>query len=219
MYNMFSDPRAAQNSRRRRAGGNDRQDFFPTFSNSLFFDPFAAQSQESAQAQTQAQHQLPGTGRKARRQRRRQRQAAEAAATSNQATSSHSEDEEMEQEPEQQEEDETMEDNQEEEEEEEPQPDPELVRKSQAELQEIRTSLDNLAHELQQIVSGVITNKKHILMTEENLTKAMLKIDSVESGGDTSIRKQRKELIGRAEQILEKVDEFKRRAKISVQRR
>ncbi|OAQ27984.1 hypothetical protein K457DRAFT_600847 [Linnemannia elongata AG-77] len=101
------------------------------------------------------------------------------------------------------------------EEDEELQPDPELIRKSQAELQEIRTNLDNLAHELQQIESGVIANKKQVLMTEENLTKAMLKIDSVESGGDVSIRNQRKELIGRAEQILEKVDDFKRRTKIS----
>ncbi|KAF9122676.1 hypothetical protein BGW39_009566, partial [Mortierella sp. 14UC] len=138
-----------------------------------------------------------------------------------QETDESEQDEEMEQEPQQQEEDETMEDIQEEliEDEEEPQPDPELVRKSQVELQEIRTDLDNLAHELQQIVSGVIPNKKRVLLTEENLTKAMLRIDSVESGGDESIRKQRKELIGRAEQILEKVDEFKRRTKISVQHR
>ncbi|KAH7044957.1 hypothetical protein BKA57DRAFT_468293 [Linnemannia elongata] len=116
-----------------------------------------------------------------------------------------------------QEDDETMEDNTAQyEEDEELQPDPELIRKSQAELQEIRTNLDNLAHELQQIESGVIANKKQVLMTEENLTKAMLKIDSVESGGDVSIRNQRKELIGRAEQILEKVDDFKRRTKISI---
>lgn len=132
-------------------------------------------------------------------------------------------DEEMEQEEgNPQEDDETMEDNtttQDEEDEEELQPDPELICKSQAELQEIRTSLGNLAHELQQIESGVIPNKKQVLMTEENLTKAMLTIDSVESGGDESIRKQRKELIGRAEQILEKVDDFKRRTKISVPHR
>ncbi|KAF9095912.1 hypothetical protein BGX23_012357, partial [Mortierella sp. AD031] len=41
MYN-FSDPRTGQNSRLRK----DRQDFFPTLSNSLFFDPFSAQTQE-----------------------------------------------------------------------------------------------------------------------------------------------------------------------------
>ncbi|OAQ27983.1 hypothetical protein K457DRAFT_1450281 [Linnemannia elongata AG-77] len=50
MYNIFGDPRMAQNQRR--AGGrrgNDRQDFFPGFSNSLFFDPFSSQSQETGQ--------------------------------------------------------------------------------------------------------------------------------------------------------------------------
>ncbi|KAF9926117.1 hypothetical protein FBU30_004261 [Linnemannia zychae] len=120
-------------------------------------------------------------------------------------------DEEM-QEPQ---EDEPMEDTQTEEEEE-PQPDPEVVRKSQIELLEISTSLDNLEKELQQIKSGKITNKRQVLMTEENLTKAMLRIDSVESSGDPLIRKQRKALINRTEQILAGVDDFKHRAKVSV---
>ncbi|KAF9082691.1 hypothetical protein BGX23_012200 [Mortierella sp. AD031] len=129
---------------------------------------------------------------------------------------SEEQDEDMEQEP-HEEEDETMEYTTEEDEM--PQPDPELLRRSQAELQDIRTSLDKLAHELDQIVSGVISNKKQVLMTEECLTKAMLKIDSVESGGDDSIRKQRKELIGRTEQLLERVDEFKHRTKTTIPHR
>ncbi|KAF9363170.1 hypothetical protein BGX34_004733 [Mortierella sp. NVP85] len=94
--------------------------------------------------------------------------------------------------------------------------DKELQQKSQAELQQIDTSLGELSHELDEILAGQISNKKQILMTEENLTKAMLKIDAVESGGDDGIRKKRKELINRAEQLLVKVDEFKRRTKTSA---
>ncbi|KAG0209906.1 hypothetical protein BGX28_009873 [Mortierella sp. GBA30] len=96
------------------------------------------------------------------------------------------------------------------------QPDPELLRKSLAELQEIESDLHDLSQELDKILSGEISNKKRILMTEENLTKAMLRIDSVESGGDDSIRKQRKGLIDETERLLEKVDEFKRRTKTTV---
>ncbi|KAK3811142.1 MAG: hypothetical protein J3Q66DRAFT_351127 [Benniella sp.] len=102
-------------------------------------------------------------------------------------------------------------------EEEDPLPcDKELQQKSQAELQQIDTSLGELSHELDEILAGQISNRKQILMTEENLTKAMLKIDAVESGGDDGIRKKRKELINRAEQLLAKVDEFKRRTKTSA---
>ncbi|KAF8941029.1 hypothetical protein BGZ58_003167 [Dissophora ornata] len=92
----------------------------------------------------------------------------------------------------------------------------EIQQKSWTELEQIDVSLNELAEELDQILAGKISNRKRILLTEENLTKAMLKIDAVESGGDVSIRKRRKELIGRAEELLAKVDEFKRRAKVSV---
>ncbi|KAG0005101.1 hypothetical protein BGZ80_008791 [Entomortierella chlamydospora] len=89
-------------------------------------------------------------------------------------------------------------------------PDRELQQKSSAELEQIESSLEGLSNELDQIISGEITKKKQILFTEENLTKAMLKIDAVESGGDPSIRQKRKDLINQAEGLLEKVDEFKR---------
>lgn len=94
--------------------------------------------------------------------------------------------------------------------------DRELQQKSQVDLQQIESSLSELSQELDQILAGQISNKKQILMTEENLTKAMLKIDAVESGGDDAIRKKRKELINRAEQLLVKVDEFKRKTKTSA---
>ncbi|KAF9173449.1 hypothetical protein BGX21_007511 [Mortierella sp. AD011] len=89
-------------------------------------------------------------------------------------------------------------------------PDRELQQKSSAELKQIESDLEGLSNELDQILSGEITKKKQILFTEENLTKAMLKIDAVESGGDPSIRQKRKDLINQAEGLLEKVDEFKR---------
>ncbi|GJJ68309.1 hypothetical protein EMPS_00655 [Entomortierella parvispora] len=104
-------------------------------------------------------------------------------------------------------------------EEEEMKPDPEVQARSNKELAEIRFSLDGLAQELDHVIGGVIPNKKQILMTEENLTKAMLKIDSVDSGGDDSIRKQRKDLVNRAEALLEKVDEFKARTNTHVRTR
>jgi phage-related minor tail protein len=96
------------------------------------------------------------------------------------------------------------------------QPDPEVQVRSNQELSEIRGNLEELAEELDRILKGVIPNKKKILLTEENLTKAMIKIDAVDSGGDDSIRKQRKDLINRAEGLLVKVDEFKHRTKTTV---
>ncbi|KAF9966756.1 hypothetical protein BGZ70_001370 [Mortierella alpina] len=93
------------------------------------------------------------------------------------------------------------------------QPDPEQQQRSLEELHEIECNLQELSQELPKILSGEITNKKHILQTEENLTKAMLRIDAVESGGDDSVRRQRKGLIDKAERLLEKVDEYKHRTK------
>ncbi|KAF9201453.1 hypothetical protein BGZ49_008307 [Haplosporangium sp. Z 27] len=94
--------------------------------------------------------------------------------------------------------------------------DRELQQKSSVELEQIELNLDELSKELNSILSGEISNKKRILLTEENLTKAMLKIDAVESGGDSTIRQKRKELINRVEGLLVKVDEFKRLTKTSV---
>ncbi|KAF9113776.1 hypothetical protein BGX27_000810 [Mortierella sp. AM989] len=95
-------------------------------------------------------------------------------------------------------------------------PNRELRQKSRAELEQIESSLEDLSNELNQVISGEIANKKQILYTEENLTKAMLKIDAVESGGDASIRQKRKEMINRAEELLAKVDEYKRLTKTSI---
>ncbi|KAF9913400.1 hypothetical protein BX616_010080 [Lobosporangium transversale] len=92
----------------------------------------------------------------------------------------------------------------------------ELQQKSLAELDQIEANLEELSKELDQILSGEISNSKRVLLTEENLTKAMLKIDAVESGGEPSIRQRRKGLIARAEQLLLKVDDFKRRTKTSA---
>ncbi|KAG0350749.1 hypothetical protein BG005_009731 [Podila minutissima] len=100
-------------------------------------------------------------------------------------------------------------DNIHEEEEEQEQPHP-LSEKHHAELQAIEKNLDELEVELKQILAGQITKKKQILMTEEMLTKAMLKVDSIESEGDWSIRRRRKSLINRCESLLERVDGYKR---------
>ncbi|KAG0321045.1 hypothetical protein BGZ99_004150 [Dissophora globulifera] len=88
--------------------------------------------------------------------------------------------------------------------------DEEVQERSWKELQEIEENLDTLAEELEQILAGNIKDKKKILWTEENLTKAMLRIDAVDSGGDWDIRKKRKALIGHAEKLLLKVDKFKK---------
>ncbi|KAG0033284.1 hypothetical protein BGZ81_008869 [Podila clonocystis] len=100
-------------------------------------------------------------------------------------------------------------DNVQEEEEEQEQPHPQS-EKRHAELQAIEKNLDELEFELEQILAGHTTKKKQILMTEEMLTKAMLKVDSIESEGDWSIRKRRKSLINRCESLLERVDGYKR---------
>ncbi|KAI1321783.1 hypothetical protein EDD11_000059 [Mortierella claussenii] len=94
--------------------------------------------------------------------------------------------------------------------------DRELQQTSRVELENIEANLVELSKELDQIVAGEIPNKRRVLLTEENLTKAMLRIDAVESGGDVSIRQKRKALINWAEQLLTTVDDFKRCTRTSV---
>ncbi|KAG0090082.1 hypothetical protein BGZ92_003721 [Podila epicladia] len=77
-----------------------------------------------------------------------------------------------------------------------------------AQLNDVETTLNNLSSELQQIIAGTITTKNQILATEENLTKAMFKIDAVESAGDGAIRRRRKELIQRSQELLQQLDAF-----------
>ncbi|KAF9285755.1 hypothetical protein BGZ68_003581 [Mortierella alpina] len=245
MYSFFGDPRDARHARRRQ----DRQDFFPSFSNSLFFDPFSQQDRRQA---SQGDYEMddPELYPDHRLKPQHHRSDGEATATSarqesvddmqslveaafgektmlsdspgqapkpkvgtvsehdtdsdeasdhigndldNSATEVYSADEE-----------------------ESIQPDPEQQQKSLVELHEIERDLQELSQELQKMLGGEISNKKHILLIEENLTKAMLRIDAVESGGDDSVRKQRKGLIDKAERLLEKVDEYKHRTKTSA---
>ncbi|KAG0250108.1 hypothetical protein BGZ95_007308, partial [Linnemannia exigua] len=76
-------------------------------------------------------------------------------------------------------------------------------------LNQIESSLDDLSRELDEVIAGHIENKKQILQTEENLTKAMFRIDSVESDGEVSVRRRRKELIKKSQALLDVVDQFK----------
>ncbi|KAF9438338.1 hypothetical protein BGZ76_008621, partial [Entomortierella beljakovae] len=84
-------------------------------------------------------------------------------------------------------------------------------QKKHSELNSINKSLEDLSHELDSIIAGTIENKKQILLTEENLTKTMLRLDSVQSDGDMSIRNHRKQLIKKSQDLLDLVDEFKAR--------
>ncbi|KAF9368324.1 hypothetical protein CPC16_005479, partial [Podila verticillata] len=84
-----------------------------------------------------------------------------------------------------------------------------------SQLNAIESTLEGLHSELEEVIAGTIENKKQILLTEENLTKTMFKIDAIESDGDLSIRKRRKELIKLSQNMLDLVDEFKSRDKKS----
>ncbi|KAG0094516.1 hypothetical protein BGZ93_007116 [Podila epicladia] len=89
------------------------------------------------------------------------------------------------------------------------------VEGKHSQLKAIESTLEGLHRELEDVIAGTTENKKQILLTEENLTKAMLKIDAIESDGDLSVRKHRKELIKRSQNMLDLVDEFKSRDKKS----
>ncbi|KAF9299129.1 hypothetical protein BGZ91_010027, partial [Linnemannia elongata] len=89
------------------------------------------------------------------------------------------------------------------------------VEEKHTTLNQIAATLDDLSRELDEIVAGHVENKKQILQTEENLTKAMVRIDSVESDGEVSVRRRRKELIKKSQTLLDVVDEFKARSTAS----
>ncbi|KAF9142959.1 hypothetical protein BGX30_001707, partial [Mortierella sp. GBA39] len=89
------------------------------------------------------------------------------------------------------------------------------VEEKHTTLNQIDAALDDLSHELDDIVAGRVENKKQILQTEENLTKAMFRIDSVESDGEVSVRHRRKELIKKSQTLFDVVDEFKTRGTTS----
>ncbi|KAF9213469.1 hypothetical protein BGZ59_005313 [Podila verticillata] len=79
-----------------------------------------------------------------------------------------------------------------------------------AQLDSVESTLNNLSSELRQIIAGTLTIKNQILATEENLIRAMFKIDAVESARDSGIRHRRKEMIKRSQELLDEVDAFKR---------
>ncbi|KAF9090604.1 hypothetical protein BGX23_005865 [Mortierella sp. AD031] len=85
------------------------------------------------------------------------------------------------------------------------------IEEKHSTLNQIDSVLDDLSRELDEVIAGQIENKKQILQTEENLTKAMFRIDSVESDGEVSVRRRRKELIKKSQALLDLVDEFKAR--------
>ncbi|KAF9335631.1 hypothetical protein BG006_011056 [Podila minutissima] len=87
------------------------------------------------------------------------------------------------------------------------------LQQKHSELNLIESALDELSRELTYSLSIYEetdeVKRQVVLATEENITKAMLKIDSVESEGDLSVRQRRKELIRKSQDLLETVDEYK----------
>ncbi|KAF9427091.1 hypothetical protein BGZ94_005503 [Podila epigama] len=89
------------------------------------------------------------------------------------------------------------------------------LQQKHSELNLIESTLDELARELEHslVVYEGTAEVKHqaVIATEENVTKAMYRIDSVESEGDLSVRQRRKELIKKSQDLLEMVDDFKKK--------
>ncbi|KAG0358466.1 hypothetical protein BG005_002308 [Podila minutissima] len=89
------------------------------------------------------------------------------------------------------------------------------LQQKHSELNLIESTLDELSRELTHSLSIYEetdeVKRQAVLATEENVTKAMFKIDSVESEGDLSVRQRRKELIKKSQDLLETVDEYKKK--------
>lgn len=89
------------------------------------------------------------------------------------------------------------------------------LQQKHSELNLIESSLDELSRELTHSLSIYEetdeVKRQVVLATEENVTKAMFKIDSVESDGDLSVRLRRKELIKKSQDLLETVDGYKKK--------
>ncbi|KAF9206010.1 hypothetical protein BGZ49_003155 [Haplosporangium sp. Z 27] len=85
------------------------------------------------------------------------------------------------------------------------------LQQKHSELNLIESALDSFALDLAEALEGAITeeNKKVVISAEDNISKAMFKIDSVQSDGDLSVRQRRKELIKKSQDMLELVDKFK----------
>ncbi|KAG0033111.1 hypothetical protein BGZ81_009326 [Podila clonocystis] len=89
------------------------------------------------------------------------------------------------------------------------------LQQKHSELNLIESALDELSRELTHSLSIYEekdeSKRQVVLATEENVTKAMFKIDSVDSEGDLSVRQRRKELIKKSQDLLETVDEYKKK--------
>ncbi|KAF9371888.1 hypothetical protein CPC16_002781 [Podila verticillata] len=89
------------------------------------------------------------------------------------------------------------------------------LQQKHSELNLIESSLDELSRELNHSLSIYEetdeVKRQVVLATEENVTKIMFKIDSVESDGDLSVRQRRKELIKKSQDLLETVDGYKKK--------
>ncbi|KAG0328544.1 hypothetical protein BG000_000424 [Podila horticola] len=89
------------------------------------------------------------------------------------------------------------------------------LQQKHSELNLIESALDELSRELAHSLSIYEetdeVKRQVVLATEENVNKAMFKIDSVESDGDLSVRQRRKELIKKSQDLLETVDEYKKK--------
>ncbi|KAF9363168.1 hypothetical protein BGX34_004731 [Mortierella sp. NVP85] len=85
------------------------------------------------------------------------------------------------------------------------------LQQKHSELNMIESALDSFSRDLADVLDDVVTesNKRIALSAEENISKAMLQIDSVESDGDLSVRQRRKELIKKSQDMLDLVDTYK----------
>ncbi|KAG0220736.1 hypothetical protein B0O80DRAFT_454065 [Mortierella sp. GBAus27b] len=96
------------------------------------------------------------------------------------------------------------------------------LQEKHSELNMIESALDSFAHDLTDVLDSVDTvtaesevetqkesNKRIVLSAEENISKAMLQVDSVDSDGDLSVRQRRRELIKKSQDLLDRVDEYK----------
>ncbi|KAK3811145.1 MAG: hypothetical protein J3Q66DRAFT_351132 [Benniella sp.] len=85
------------------------------------------------------------------------------------------------------------------------------LQQKHSELNTIESALDSFSRDLTDVLDNVVTesNKRIVLSAEENISKAMLQIDSVESDGNLSVRQRRKELIKKSQDMLDLVDTYK----------
>jgi len=85
------------------------------------------------------------------------------------------------------------------------------LQQKHSELNMIESALDSFSRDLTDVLDNMVTesNKRIVLSAEENISKAMLQIDSIESDGNLSVRQRRKELIKKSQDMLDLVDTYK----------